>query len=519
MNINIKKSIFAFTIALVMVTQSCSKFLDVNPNVSGNDVIEDVSQLDPLLNSPSLTKTAGNIWYSTFFASDDSEVRPNLYKIFSGVAERVALGIWDQETYTNMYSYNYDWASGWTKFFTINTIIEYSNKVTGDEQLKKQLVAEAKFYRAFYHFQLLVQYALHPNIDNGKSPGIGYRDNTDPVDPVERKDVNYSLSRIIRDLEESEKSLNELGKTNFDIKRNWRITVGTVYALRARVELYKAKTQLDYDKAANYAQMALNSYNVLVDYSTNPLFAITKFDVANKPSKKWNRLAMTTNVRNADNFAECYFPVMINKPSAYIDAMPVSQNLYDLYDQKDLRRVKLIDNNYLYVTVSTMPEFLVKAGLDTLDSKSYYKFESSGSAFLLGPSTPEMYLIKAEAFARANNTASAAAELKALRAKRFNAEDAAIANNIVGTLTDVKNERRRELAFSMRWYDLKRYNQISGEEVTITKKSFDNIYNLTSNIKSYTLLPTSKFYAMPIPEIERKLLGWEQNVYDGVTKQ
>lgn len=42
-----------------------------------------------------------------------------------------------------------------------------------------------------------------------------------------------------------------------------------------------------------------------------------------------------------------------------------------------------------------MPEFLMKEGLDTLDSKSYYKFESSGSAFLLGPSTPEMYLIKA----------------------------------------------------------------------------------------------------------------------------
>ncbi len=514
-----KNLIFAFTVVLILMTQSCSDFLDVNPNVSGNDIIQDVSQLDPLLNNDGLTRNAGLTWYSTFFASDDIEISPNLYKIFPGAGQRVALGVWDKETYTNIYSDSYDWATSWTKFFTINTIIEYSDKVTGDAKLKQQLIAEAKFYRAFYHFQLLVQYALHPNVDNGKTPGIGYRDNTDPTDPTERKDVNYTMSRIIEDLEDSEKSLNELGKTSFDIKRNWRITVGTVYSLRARVELYKAQTQADYDKAASYAQMALNHHNTLVDYSTDPLFETTVLDVANKPSKKWKRLKMTENSRNADNFAECYFPVMINKPSAYIDAMPVSQNLYNLYDEKDLRRVKLIDNNYLYVTVSTLPEVLEDEGLTELDAKSYYKFESSGSSFLVGPSTPEMYLIKAEAFARANNTDAAVAELKTLRAKRFNAEDIAVANNITGTLSDVKNERRRELAISMRWYDLKRYNQIEGEQVTITKKSFDNIYDSKTDIITYTLSPTSKFYALPIPEIERNLLNWEQNVYDGVLKQ
>lgn len=497
---------------LILSASSCSKFLNENPNKSGNDIITEVSQIDLLLNDLTLTKSGGQIWFSTFFASDDCEIRPNLYKVFTGAAERVTLGIWDKQTYSQTYSPGYDWASGWDKLFTINTILEYCDKVTGDKKMIEQLKAEALFYRAFYHSLLMVQYALHPNVDGGATPGIGYRDNTNPKAPLERKDVNYTLSRIIQDLDESEKILKDLGITNFDIKRNWRVSLATVYSLRARIELYIAKNQADYNKAADYAQKALAIYDVLVNYETDPLLQTTDQPLANKPTKKWKRLQLTLDANNTGNFAECYFPFTTFKPSAYIDGIPVSKNFYDTFEENDLRRQKFIDNNYLYVTVPAIPEFLVQNGLDTLDSKSYYKFNySSGSAFLLGPSTSEMILIKAEALARANNPAAASAELKKLRAKRFNAADIAIANNIGGTLSDVKKERRRELAFSLRWYDLKRYNQIPGEEVTITKKGLSDTYNLTSPVVTYTLSPSSKFYAMPIPEMERQLLGWEQN--------
>lgn len=515
---NIKNKIGYFFLASAFMLGSCKKYLTVNPNKSGNDIISDVTQLDPLLNAVALSKGPGPVGFSTLMASDDCEIRPGLYKIFTGAAERVALGIWDQPTYTNTYSINNDWSSAWNKLFTINTIIEYADKVTGDETLKKQVKAEAMFYRAFYHSLLMVQYALHPNVENGNTPGVGYRDNTNPQDPLLRKDVKYTLSRITQDLEESEKMLTELGRTNFNSKRNWRITVATVFSLRARIELYAAKTQVDFDRAADYAQKALNLYNVLVDYETDPLLKTTDQNIANKPSKKWKRLELTIDQNNSGNFAEAYFPFIASKPASYIDGMPVSKSLYNLYDEKDLRRVKFIDNNYLYVTVPALPESLVANGLDTLDSKSYFKLNFSGSSFILGPTTAEMYLIKAEALARANKLAEAATELKIVRAKRFNLADAAISNSIGGTLQDVKDERRRELAFSIRWFDLKRYNQLPGEAVTVTKKSFENTYDLSSPVKTFMLSPNSKFYAMPIPGIERAILGWEQNGYDGINK-
>ena len=45
----------------------------------------------------------------------------------------------------------------------------------------EQLKAEAFVLQSLYHSLLMVQYALHPNVDGGATPGIGYRDNTNPA--------------------------------------------------------------------------------------------------------------------------------------------------------------------------------------------------------------------------------------------------------------------------------------------------------------------------------------------------
>jgi len=498
-------------------TTACSDFLDENPNKSGNDPISDVSQLDALLNDISLTKSGGYAWLATFYANDDCDIRPGLYTLHTSMSTRAALGVWDKPTYDNLYPSTYDWQTIWKNMFTFNTIIEYSKKVSGSESDKKMVAAEAKFMRAFYHFLALVEYCQHPSINNGDTPGIGYRDNTDGKADISRNTVKYSLSRIIQDLEEAETELKEIGKTNFDISRNWRITVPTVQSLRARVELYAAKTQSDFNKAAEYASKALSNYDVFVDISTDPKFAVTEVAIT-KSTKKWKRLENTQNTKNTGDYKECYFPYTSQKPSTFSNVLPVSSSLYALYSDKDQRRIKFIDNNYNYVAITNLPIALLKSGLDTLDAHSYYKFDYGGISFLLGTTVAEMHLIKAEAFARANNTAGAATELKLLRAKRFASADVAIANNIEGTLKDVKDERRREFPFSIRWYDLKRYNQLPGEEITVSKKCFDNVYEITTSQKSYVLAPQSTAYAMPIPKTELLLLKWAENEYSGVTK-
>lgn len=502
-------------IFLLLLCCSCNDFLEENPNKSGNDPILEVSQLDALLNSVSLSKTAGNAGMATFFASDDSDIRPALYKQHTSLSTRVALGVWHKETYENLFSQG--WISLWDDMFRINTIIEYAPKVNGNVNVRKKVAAEAKFHRAFNHFLGVVEFCLHPSVDNGGTPGLGYRDNTDGEADLSRKTVKYTMDRIIQDLKEAEAELKEVGLNNFDISTNWRITVPAVQAFRARVELYNARTQDDYDRAAEFAKKALLGYSNMVNIASDPLFTVEEKEIVGS-SKIWNELNFLKNSENTGEYKECYFPYVVTMPSFYTSVCPVSESLYNVYSEKDLRRTKFIENNYNYVSVNNLPFDLSNNGLKEIDAHTFYKFNNRAIAFLLGPTVSEMHLIKAEAFARKGEAVLAIAELRILRANRFEAEDMGIANNIGGTVTDVKNERRREMPFILRWYDLKRYNQYVNEQTTVTKKSFDDVYNTESPLRTYILHPQASAYALPIPEKEVKILGWQQNEYDGVIK-
>lgn len=511
-----KKLLLLLNIFLLLFFSSCNDFLAENPNKSGNDPIMEVNQLDGLLNSVYLSKSAGNVWMGTFFASDDSDISPALYKAHTSLSTRVALGVWDKETYENLFSDS--WTSIWDDMFRINTVIEYASKVSGDPNLRKKVAAEAKFHRAFTHFLGVVEFCLHPSKNNGENPGIGYRDNTNGKANLSRRTVKYTIDRIIQDLAEAESELTEIGLSNFDVSTNWRITIPTVQAFRARVELYIAKTQEDFDRAASFADKALQAYSTMVNIATDPLFSVTEKAIVGS-TKTWRELNFVKSSENTGSYKECYFPYVVDMPSYYTSVCPVSEALYNVYDEKDLRKAKFIKNNYNYVSVNGLPFDLSTKGLKEIDAHSFFKYSSRGIAFLIGPTVSEMHLIKAEAFARKGDVASAISELRIIRVNRFEDSDINIANNIGGTVANVKEERRRELPFVLRWYDLKRYNQYTNEEITITKKSFNDVNNVESPIKTYTLSPQSSVYALPIPEKEVKILGWQQNEYSGVTKQ
>ena len=289
------KLLLILNICFLLLFSSCNDFLAENPNKSGNDPIMEVNQLDGLLNSVFLSKSAGNVWMGTFFACDDSDISPELYKVHTSLNTRVALGVWDKKTYENLFSNS--WNSLWDDMFRINTIIEYAPNVTGDLNLCKKVGAEAKFHRAFLHFLGVVEFCLHPSINNGENLGLGYRDNTNGETKLYRRTVKYTIDRIIQDLTEAESELKEIGLTNFDVSTNWRITIPTVQAFRARVELYIAKTQEDFDRAASYAEKALQAYNTMVNIATDPLFNITDKAIVGS-NKSWKELFFLNNSEN-----------------------------------------------------------------------------------------------------------------------------------------------------------------------------------------------------------------------------
>jgi hypothetical protein len=115
-----------------------------------------------------------------------------------------------------------------------------------------------------------------------------------------------------------------------------------------------------------------------------------------------------------------------------------------------------------------------------------------------------MYLIRAEANARAGKPEAALRDLNELLEKRWRTGTFIpyTTNTQNGLLELVLKERRKELLMrGLRWMDVKRLNR-EGTNIVMQRKIKGNVY---------TLPPNDKRYAMAIPEDVITLSGIAQN--------
>ena len=132
-----------------------------------------------------------------------------------------------------------------------NVVIEKVPDIQMDENLKNRYVAEAKFLRAFFYFDLVRAWG-----------GVPKQTATTPQTlPRSSKDEIYDF--IIQDLEDAINDLPE--KSQYDkVSDKGRATRGAAKALLAKVYLYRN----DFQKAATYALEVINSgeYNLEQDF-------------------------------------------------------------------------------------------------------------------------------------------------------------------------------------------------------------------------------------------------------------
>lgn len=170
-------------------------------------------------------------------------------------------------------------------------------------------------------------------------------------------------------------------------------------------------------------------------------------------------------------------------PTAIVDS-----TLYNSYDNNDLRKTLFFNPN---------GDGTYKFYGSYLGIVPFFPFD--------GITTDEMYLIRAECYARAGNMNAAMTDLNALMIKRwknngswvpFTATDANDAKNKILT------ERRKELLYRcLRWPDIRRLN-LEGANITLTRV----INNVT-----YSLPPNDLRSVMLIPQDEINLSGIAQN--------
>jgi hypothetical protein len=485
-----KRTLFYIvTLSVAIFSSGCDKFLDVPPEKKNNLEIKSTDGLDMLLN-----------YYDILFDRSREVVLNNdnygLYKDYylarpSRFDSQLQYILWFTD-YCALQTYY--WEKEFLKIAYANTILTTIDEVEGTAQEKALLTQDAHFLRAYEYFNLTTLYCL-PYSDETKSElGMPLKRTLVYDEDITRKTLQETIDFI-------EEELNKALETTQprDINRLWRISLPAVQAFAARFYLYIH----DYVKAEEFANKALQAHSAMVDYETY-------FSPFMRTYTSGGGTYVAPNAPTDYKFDEIYYARILYNHTQ--NAVP-SEDLLNLFDKaNDYRYEAFIVENYSYNRAS-VPGWA-----------AYWQFGSIG--IIHGPTTAEMYIVRAECEARRGDIPGAVSDLNIVRSHRYKsgtyvdllASDFATNKAAVQFIID---ERRREFPFTLRWYDIKRLNSDPAnlvDKITITRDFFESdglSANPTVN-KTYTLAPGDKRFAWPIPSIDIQLSKGQliQNPYD-----
>lgn len=472
---------------VLLTLAGCKKFLAEEPLRQTS--IRTADQLEALINNATQFAadgsdgTNGSAGYST----DDTEIPLDAFKNYPS-------GKWSID---NLYYYTFKtdeiiglssdpiWNGEYNKIFTANLVLFNLDKVTGDDALKSELRADAHFIRAYAYWVLVNHFCLPYTTANKDVAGLGLplKQTIDYKEPFDRATLKQTYDFIEADLAEAKKTTRD----DVDLTKPWRVSKKAVEAFMSRYYLFLG----NYDESLIHTNNALTTTSaVLVDFHTI---------VAGTPANYTNPTA-TLAYSELNDWApakhlywkEFYFPRFSYQSGQWL--LP-STALRSLYDQANDLRYKwfMIPNGGRRFTVITPSLFRYTVFYD-------------GRYIPTGPTVAEMLLNKAEILARKGDVAGAMLAVNTLRAKRMNTAAPLIATDQADAIQKVLQERRREMPFSFRWYDIRRFsvNDYQADDVTVTHTFFKvNVGAVdTTSTQTYILAPGSKRYAVPINGVE-----------------
>lgn len=382
-------------------------------------------------------------------------------------------------TWSNTFPYTKvaDWQNGASSGPGVYNTIYYCNLILEglpkleiqldpvDKAMLRHIMGQALFQRArcFYEVSQVWASPYHSTtIESGL--GIPLRLASDVNSISERSTLKQTYGQIIGDLLYAKDLLPVIPQYKT------RASKPAVFALLARAYL----SMEEYTLAGKYADSCLQLYNELLDYSTRSTTASMPFEIFNPEVIFHTRMILSYYMTTAS-------------------LVLIDSNLYKSYENDDLRKSIF---------------FTVNAGTGSVNFKGSYS--GIRTAFFSGLATDEVYLIRAECFARAGKLLPALQDLNDLLKKRWRNTIPYVnvtANNAEEALAKILLERRKELLLrGLRWSDLRRLNRDDRFKVTIERNISGMVYTLEPNSYKYTLpLPADVIMMSGMPQNE----GWE----------
>lgn len=434
------KSLYILFILMAIAASGCKKFVEIGPpkNQTVTATIFD--------NNASATSALTSI-YAQMVISSAANNWTYLLPLYTGLygdeLTSYANVMQVQQIYTNGLeatgaSTNAFWNESYNLIYQANAIIEglqHSNSI--NTQVKQQLMAEAKFIRAFWYFYLTNFFGDIPLIT-----GTDYSINAS----ASRSSQVQVYRQIINDLHEAENGLNsnyiDITDTSVTADR-FRPNRYADEALLARVYLYTAK----YDSAELTATEVLRQAALYDTATLDDVFKINNKEVI------WQ--LMTPGAAVTNNTFEGFDFILSGAPTTNIvNSSAISPQLIAAFEPGDNRKNVWIGSSTDSTVTPAATYFFpykYKLKTSTLSSQEY------SVALRLA----EQYLIRAEARAQLKDISGAQADLNIIRHRAGLANTTAA--DQAALLTAILHERQVELfcEYGHRWLDLKRTDQVN----------------------------------------------------------
>jgi len=448
------KTKYLLFICLVVSTVSCKKFLDKAPNKSLiilHTLAEAQSLMDDYINVISEP-------YTQEISADDYYMTTPDFLSLNAEANRRAY-TWEPD-YLFGNTTATEWYNSYQLVYRANTVLELMEKVERNSANAAEwdnVKGQALFLRARVFLAIINTWTIGYDAKTaGTALGIPLRVGTDFNKASTRSSLEESYQFVIQDLKSAVTLLPNQPLHAF------RSSKPAALGLLARTLLFMR----DYDNCFTYADQYLELKTELLDYNT--LSATATYPVPE-----------------------------FSKEVIYTSALPTAQPLALARGKVDSLLIKMYREGDLRKQIFFR---------DNKNGTYGFKGSYHGSLYLFsGIATDEVYLMRAECYARKGGIKEALDDLNTLLKYRWTNTKAFIpleSGDQQETLKIILQERRKELLFrGLRWPDLKRLN-IEGANITLTR----NI-----NSQTYTLKPNDLRYALPIPEGIIDLTGMPQN--------
>lgn len=478
------KKIFNYTLsfALLALTTSCEKFLDIKP--TGNSVFVEQAG-DTVFKTANDAEAAlgavygdfqNEYWQLDYFVNGDAQSDD----AYAGADNPANFQIDDYRLISTNSNVSRDWAYLYQTIGKANLLINNVDLVPDPgltEQRKKEIKGEAMFVRAFMYFQAVQLWGEVPlQLKEVTSISASELDEIYPQLFPERKPVAEVYAQIIQDLEYAVENVKAIQP------HKGYATKGAANAVLAKV--YATMETKDYSKVVQYCDAVINGgYSLLPEYdmlwdNQNENSAESIFEVnyaGTSDNANWG-----ASMFNGLDWKKFNIP---------------SNDLVKAFDDENDMIRKNSSIHFVDVTGKWSDANWPASNYPFLNKYRIITWPSPQNYILLR--LADILLLKAEALNELGDVAGAAQLVNQVR-NRVDLPNTTASTQEAMRLA-IEKERRLELAFEgHRWFDLKR----TGRAIEV----INNTIGPDGNKIGYNLTPNRLLWPIPQSELDKNEL-------------